>query len=133
MDLFTPTLKVIPAGTALPANTAQLYYDVTEAATAETPKIGFVGATEMAPREEKSLSSACTIAFPSNSKASMVFFGNGKYPQLVEAYQGSTERTIETVWDAKTGALTVTVNNRNVAKPIEVTVTWGNQPSADFS
>ncbi|MBQ6818917.1 MAG: hypothetical protein IJP35_04840 [Clostridia bacterium] len=133
VDLFTPTLKVIPAGTALPANTAQLYYDVTEAATAETPKIGFVGATEMAPREEKSLSSACTIAFPSNSKASMVFFGNGKYPQLVEAYQGSTERTIETVWDAKTGALTVTVNNRNVAKPIEVTVTWGNQPSADFS
>ena len=29
--------------------------------------------------------------------------------------------------------LTDTVNNRNVAKPIEVTVTWGNQPSADFS
>ena len=133
VDLFSPTLKVVAGGTTLPKGTSQLYYDVTEAATAKTPKIGFVGATEMAPREEKSLSSACTIAFPSNSKASMVFFGNGKYPQVVEAYQGTTERTIETVWDEQTGALTVTVNNRNVAKPIEVTVTWGNQPSADFS
>ncbi len=132
VDLFSPTLQVIPAGTVLPNNTAQLYYDVTEAATAKTPKIGFVGATEMAERVEKTASSTCTVAFPSNSKASVVFFGNGKYPQYVEALQGSTERKVETVWDETTGALTVTVQNRNVAKNIEITVEWGNTPSADF-
>ncbi|MBR6548751.1 MAG: dockerin type I repeat-containing protein [Clostridia bacterium] len=132
VDLFTPTLKVVTGGTKLAANTAQLYYDVTEATTADIPKVGFVGATEMAERVEKAKTTSCTIAFPSNSQAAVVFFGNGKYPQMVEAYQGTNERKVETVWDSVTGALTVTVPNRNVAKNIEITVTWGNTPSADF-
>ncbi len=132
VDLFSPTLRVVPGGSVLPAKTAQLYYDVTELLKDTKPRIGFVGATEMEQREEKEDSSSCTFASPSNSKVSAIFFGNGKYPRFVEAYQGTANRAVETVWDPALGALVATVPNRNVAKPITMVVEWSDRPSEDF-
>lgn len=132
IDLFHPQLKVIPGGTVLPKQQACLYYDVTEAANASIPKIGFIGATEMEKRVEKENKTQYVIANPSSSQAVSILFGNGKYPQSVVAMQRSSKRSVTAIWDETTDSLTIQVPNRDVAKDIVVTVTWGDQLGEEF-